>query len=119
MKLRLLSGAILFAVMLSPASATDWVSESLTASAKRSRCLDPEAASREARERVPIDSSNACRSKGYGWHLERVVAEGTLACDSCSEGKTQCQVRDMNLECRRLKPGSVGIMGVPFFGSHE
>ena len=53
-----------------------------------------------------------CQSQGYGWHVEQVQDMGKSVCTPCSadQGKNQCHLEDMVVTCKRIKPGSVGML---------
>lgn len=57
-------------------------------------------------------SKQFCRTQGYGWHVEQIKDQGKLVCDSCSStaGFQRCHVEDVVVECKRIKPGSVGML---------
>ncbi|MDO9047695.1 MAG: hypothetical protein Q7U66_08165 [Methylobacter sp.] len=58
-------------------------------------------------------SKTFCQSQGYGWHVEKVKDEGKAACTTCSgtnQGKSQCHLEDVVVTCKRIKPGSVGML---------
>lgn len=113
----LILAAILFTSSL--AQATEWEQQVLKTDAKAARCLEQTAAEQEARDRIKGDAGNLCREKGYGWHLEAVKNDGTLACSPCADGKARCQATNVELLCRRLKPGSTGMGMIPFLGGKD
>lgn len=54
-----------------------------------------------------------CQSQGYGWHVEKVKDGGKAACTACpgtNQGKSQCHLEDVVVTCKRIKPGSVGML---------
>ncbi|MDD5034603.1 MAG: hypothetical protein PHE55_07565 [Methylococcaceae bacterium] len=55
-----------------------------------------------------------CETQGYGWHVAEEKGGGKLVCDECNgdgnKGKYQCRVEDIVVTCKRLKPGSVGLI---------
>ncbi|MDT8406202.1 MAG: hypothetical protein RQ715_03020 [Methylococcales bacterium] len=59
-------------------------------------------------------SKKFCQTQGYGWHLEAIKDTGQVSCDSCTqesgEAGYQCHVEDVVVECKRIKPGSVGML---------
>jgi len=58
-------------------------------------------------------SKTFCQSQGYGWHVEKVKDEGKAACTPCAganQGKSQCHLEDVVVTCKRIKPGSVGML---------
>lgn len=56
-------------------------------------------------------SKRFCQSQGYGWHVEEIKNAGKTVCTDCSgTGKQQCHLEDMVVTCKRIKPGSVGML---------
>ena len=58
-------------------------------------------------------SKRFCQSQGYGWHVEEIKELGKTVCNDCSgnqQGKQQCHLEDMVVTCKRIKPGSVGML---------
>ncbi|BBL72859.1 hypothetical protein [Methylogaea oryzae] len=99
------------------AHATEYETQAIKVDAKASRCLEQSAGEKEARDRVAADAANICREKGYGWHVQEVKSAGNVACSPCESDKTRCQATNVELICRRLKPGSTGMGMLPFLGT--
>jgi hypothetical protein len=57
-------------------------------------------------------SKRFCQSQGYGWHVEKIKDNGKPVCVDCSSGKSgkQCHLEDVVVTCKRIKPGSVGML---------
>lgn len=58
-------------------------------------------------------SKKFCQSQGYGWHVEAVKDNGKAVCEECTgndNGKKQCHLEDVVVTCKRIKPGSVGLL---------
>jgi hypothetical protein len=58
-------------------------------------------------------SKKFCQSQGYGWHVEVVKDNGKAVCQECTganKGKKQCHLEDVVVTCKRIKPGSVGML---------
>ncbi len=53
-----------------------------------------------------------CETQGYGWHVAEEKGNGKLVCQECpgDTGKYQCHLEDLVVACKRLKPGSVGLI---------
>ena len=51
-----------------------------------------------------------CQSQGYGWHVEQIKDNGKTVCTDCAGNKKQCHLEDMVVACKRIKPGSVGML---------
>jgi len=108
---------VLLFLTCNSAGATQYVHEDAKTATKASHCVAPDAAEKYAFDRVKIDTGEACHAKGYGWHVEKIKTEGKLSCTPCEGGKTQCQIEDISLECKRLKPGSTGMGIFQFLNS--
>lgn len=58
-------------------------------------------------------SKKFCQSQGYGWHVEAIKDNGKPICQPCTgtdAGKQQCHLEDVVVTCKRIKPGSVGML---------
>ena len=58
-------------------------------------------------------SKKFCQSQGYGWHVEAIKDNGKAVCQDCAgtnSGKKQCHLEDVVVTCKRIKPGSVGML---------
>lgn len=59
-------------------------------------------------------SKKFCQSQGYGWHVEAIKDNGKPVCQECTGGsnvgKKQCHLEDVVVTCKRIKPGSVGML---------
>ncbi|MEQ1528539.1 MAG: hypothetical protein ABL925_04425 [Methylococcales bacterium] len=58
-------------------------------------------------------SKKFCQMQGYGWHIEQIKDNGKAVCKPCDAkdaGKKQCHLEDMIVTCKRIKPGSVGML---------
>lgn len=56
-------------------------------------------------------SKRFCQAQGYGWHVEAVKDNGKAVCNECSgSGKKKCHLEDVVVTCKRIKPGSVGML---------
>ncbi len=53
-----------------------------------------------------------CQTQGYGWHVTEVKNNGNSVCEECSDnkGNYRCHLEDVVVQCKRLKPGSVGLV---------
>jgi hypothetical protein len=55
-----------------------------------------------------------CETQGYGWYVSEEKNQGNLVCEECSDesgaGKYKCHVEDVLVTCKRLKPGSAGLI---------
>lgn len=58
-------------------------------------------------------SKKFCQTQGYGWHVEQIKDSGKAACTPCdapNQSGFRCHVEDVVVECKRIKPGSVGML---------
>jgi hypothetical protein len=58
-------------------------------------------------------SKKFCQTQGYGWHVEEIKDNGKAVCEECTgadSGKSQCHLEDVVVTCKRIKPGSVGML---------
>lgn len=78
------------------------------------KCLPKDQAIQRATSEFELKrfSKTFCETQGYGWHTEQRKNEGTLVCHECGTepGKHQCHVEDIQVTCKRLKPGSAGLI---------
>lgn len=54
-----------------------------------------------------------CQSQGYGWHVEKIKDNGKPVCTDCTAAKSskkECHLEDVVVTCKRIKPGSVGML---------
>lgn len=55
-----------------------------------------------------------CETQGYGWYLAEQKGAGKLVCESCSGSEAsetfKCHVEDIAVACKRLKPGTAGLV---------
>jgi hypothetical protein len=58
-------------------------------------------------------SKKFCQTQGYGWHVEEIKDNGKVVCEECPgavSGVSQCHLEDVVVSCKRIKPGSVGML---------
>ncbi len=97
-------------------SATEYIFRDLMANSLPSPgCeAEPEAIATASKPyNVSRYSKTFCQSQGYGWHVEKVKDTGKTSCTTCTgvnQGKSQCHLEDMVVTCKRIKPGSVGLL---------
>ncbi|MFZ2726366.1 MAG: hypothetical protein WAX77_08960 [Methylococcaceae bacterium] len=99
--------------------ATEYIYRDLMANTLPSpACTTQQEASEIATKSYNLDkySKRFCQSQGYGWHVEAVKDTGKVVCGECTgkssanSNKKQCHVEDMVVTCKRIKPGSVGML---------
>lgn len=107
---------IAFGIFSSPGFATEYIYRDLQANTLPSpTCLAQQAAESEAAKPFNLSkySKRFCQSQGYGWHVEQIKSAGNAVCSDCAgdkQGKQQCHLEDMVVTCKRIKPGSVGML---------
>jgi len=78
------------------------------------RCLEQPEAVAHAQDTYLVKKKEKvfCETQGYGWHVAEEKSGGKLVCEECSGdvGKYQCHLEDIVVACKRLKPGSVGLI---------
>lgn len=116
MKINLIGLGILLGLFSAHTMATDYIYRDLKANTlPMQHCDTKEKASAEAEKayKLTIYSKKFCQTQGYGWHVEQVKDNGKLTCNECSgdnKGKYQCFMEDVVVECKRIKPGTVGML---------
>lgn len=117
MNMKTLGLGIILAVLSSSTFATEYIYRELKANTlPLQHCETKEKAAEDAQKayKITIYSKKFCQTQGYGWHVEQVKETGKLVCNECttpdSKGKYQCYMEDVVVECKRIKPGSVGML---------
>ena len=116
MKLNLLGLFVGLALFSSTTFATEYIYRDLMANTLPSLgCgLESEAIATASKPyNIKNYSKKFCQTQGYGWHVEAVKDNGKAICTDCSgtnSGKKQCHLEDVVVTCKRIKPGSVGML---------
>lgn len=96
------------------ASATEYIYRDLMANTLASPQCKPKAQSIKSAStdgRVKRYAKKFCQTQGYGWHLNEIKDKGKPVCNSCSDSGTfKCNLEDVVVQCKRIKPGSVGML---------
>ena len=106
---------LLLFMTIGHANATEYIHRDLMANTLPSVKCDTEMGAKMAAEkpyRVKRYAKKFCQTQGYGWHLESVKEPGNLVCSECTDkaDKQRCSLQDVVVTCRRIKPGSVGML---------
>lgn len=110
---------MLFLVTLAlaaPASATEYIFRDLMANSLPSPgCATESEAIEKATKPYTINnySKRFCQSQGYGWHVAEIKDQGKPVCQDCSGSSgslKKCHIEDIVVTCKRIKPGSVGML---------
>ena len=116
MKLNWLCLCAVLASFSGTASATEYIHRDLMANTLPSPGCEAESeavATASKPYNITRYTKTFCQSQGYGWHVEKVKGEGKSACTPCADanqGKSQCHLEDVVVTCKRIKPGSVGML---------
>jgi hypothetical protein len=115
MILQRISLIFLLLLVSSTTQATEYVYRDLMANTLPSLCMTESAAQENAQKQYTVDkySKIFCQKQGYGWHVEGVKSTGKLLCTDCkgeTGNKKQCHLEDVVVTCKRIKPGSVGML---------
>ncbi len=108
------SGVILTVALASPAGATEYIYRDLMANTLPAHCDVGSKARNIATKdyKVKNFSKRLCQTQGYGWHLNQIKTSGNTICAPCSDNPNlqQCYQEDVVVACKRIKPGSVGML---------
>jgi hypothetical protein len=115
MKSNVINSLLLAFCLASPVGATEYIYRDLMANTLLSaQCEVESKAMQSAAKPYNIDrySKRFCQSQGYGWHVEEVKDNGKTVCSECSDkkGLQKCHQEDVIVTCKRIKPGSVGML---------
>ncbi len=100
---------------IQPAAATEYIHRELLANTlPGAQCETAAAAKASALKPYTLErfSKKFCQSQGYGWHLEKVENSGNSVCTPCADknGLQKCFQQDVVVSCKRIKPGTVGML---------
>jgi len=115
MKTIMTSFLLLLTMVSSHVNATEYIHRDLMANTLPSIKCDTKMAARTAAQkpyRVKRYAKKFCQTQGYGWHLESMKEPGKVVCSECTDetDKQRCSLEDVVVTCRRIKPGSVGML---------
>lgn len=103
------------ALYVGATSATEYIYRDLMANTLPSVCVTETNAIANASKPYNLNkySKKFCQSQGYGWHVEAIKDTGKTVCRDCGGSdvtKKQCHLEDVIVSCKRIKPGSVGLL---------
>lgn len=115
MNLKQLGLTVILTLSSSYATATEYIYRDLMANTLPSPKCDVESkaiATASKNYNVKRYSKKFCQTQGYGWHVEQIKDNGKPVCDACSDGEEgyRCHLEDVVVQCKRIKPGSVGML---------
>ena len=101
--------------LAAPSYATEYIYRDLMANTLPSaQCESLETAQEDASKSYKMKrfSKKFCQTQGYGWHIDEIKNEGTVACNSCPSDASsyKCHMEDVVVKCKRIKPGTVGML---------
>ncbi len=117
MKIGVIGLTIGLSVLSSATLATEYIYRDLMANTlPLQHCSSLQQAGEDAQKtyKLTMYSKKFCQTQGYGWHVEKIKQPGKLVCNPCNlaanSGKYQCYLEDVVVACKRIKPGSVGML---------
>ncbi len=115
MKFIIKSSFFVLFLLSNQAFSTEYVFRDLMANTLPSfKCEAPEDAIKTAEKpyKYRIYSKKFCQTQGYGWHIDKVKQNGKVACNDCTntKGLQKCFMKDVVVTCKRIKPGTVGML---------
>lgn len=114
MKLQQLLLSLTLVFGMTAVDAADWIYRDLKANTLSTPKCETRDKAEERANKPSFLSQYAkrfCETQGYGWSLNEIKENGNLACNACDSGdQVQCRIEDIVVQCKRLKPGSVGLI---------
>ncbi len=115
MKLILIGIALVFSFFPNPSFSTEYIYRNLMANTLPSiKCELPNKAKLTAEKPYKLKryAKKFCQTQGYGWGVEQVTNNGEITCNECTDNKglQKCHLKDVVVTCKRIKPGSVGML---------
>lgn len=115
MKRTVIGSLLALSVFSTGAWSTEYIYRDLMANTLPSaKCEAGKQAEETAAKPYFIDrySKKFCQTQGYGWHVEEVKSIGKIACNECTDqkGLQKCHMEDVVVTCKRIKPGTVGML---------
>ncbi|BBL74021.1 hypothetical protein [Methylomagnum ishizawai] len=110
-----LSLAAALALYCGSAPASEYIYRDLLGNTLASRqCAAKPDAEQRASDAYTIGkfAKRFCETQGYGWYVSEQKAPGKLVCEPCAgtDAGYRCHVEDVEVSCKRLKPGSAGLI---------
>jgi len=115
MKLNLIGAILALSFFSSPSFSTEYIYRDLMAHTVPSpKCESQADAEKSASRPYKIKklTKKFCQTQGYGWGLEEITGNGTVTCNECADtnGLQKCYLKDVTVQCKRIKPGTVGML---------
>jgi len=111
----LMSGLLLAFAMSPAANATEYIYRDLMANTLPTAQCNIESVAKDVASKdstLHRYAKRFCQTQGYGWHLDSVKESGNTVCSVCPENndKQKCYQEDVVVACKRIKPGTVGML---------
>ena len=115
MKLNLFGAILVITFFSNPSYSTEYIYRDLMANTIPSaKCEAQSKAEETAKKSYKIRrySKKFCQTQGYGWGLEKITSNGEVTCNECTDnqGLQKCYLKDVTVQCKRIKPGTVGML---------
>lgn len=116
MKINLIAVILALSFFSSPSFSTEYIYRDLMANTVPSAKCETQAKAEKSAEKpykIKKYSKKFCQTQGYGWGLEKITYNGAIACNECTDtkqGLQKCYLRDVTVKCKRIKPGTVGML---------
>ncbi len=115
MKINALAGLLAISFFSSATFATEYIYRDLMANTIPTIKCEPLAEAKVTAEKpykFKNYSKKFCQTQGYGWHVDAIKNKGELTCNECTDqkGLQKCYIKDITVTCKRIKPGSVGML---------
>ncbi len=110
-----IGGLLLAFAAIHPAYATEYIYRDVMANTLPTAQCNVESVAKDVASKEATLHRYAkrfCQMQGYGWHLEGVKENGNTVCSVCPESndKQKCYQEDVVVACKRIKPGTVGML---------
>lgn len=98
-----------------PSFSTEYIYKDLMANTLPPiKCDSPIKAKKSAEKPYKLKryAKKFCHTQGYGWFVKEVKNTGKVTCNKCPDNKDlqKCHIEDIIVTCKRIKPGSVGML---------
>ncbi len=109
-----ISGFLLTFCLAGSAHATEYIYRDVMANTLAAHCDVESKAKESASKKYTVDrfAKRFCQTQGYGWHVDELKTAGNTVCNVCPDkpGKQECHQEDVVVTCKRIKPGTVGML---------
>ena len=111
----LMGGVLLAFAAIHSANATEYIYRDIMANTLPTAQCNVESVAKEIASKdstLHRYGKRFCQTQGYGWHLDSVKTSGNTVCSVCpgDNAKQKCNQEDVVVACKRIKPGTVGML---------